>query len=146
MQRKVCKFLSKNSWWTLKCSIDRPKSICRIAKTHFWSQVRLSSRTDSIKLRFCSGLKLQGASCRNNALLFSNSIIDDIPVMAVQWILPKDSKNSSDFEDELVNLPVYGNALRTELLCTVNVRSGQKNSSEFHFYERGVAVLASSLE
>lgn len=53
---------------------------------------------------------------------------------------------SKKTEQDEVTLPVYGNGLRTELLCTIAVKAGQANSSEFHFYERGVAVLASSLE
>ena len=74
--------------------------------------------------------------------------MDDIPVLAVEWKMPgsaatgKASKN----DQQEVSLPVYGNGLRTELLCTINVKAGQANTSEFHFYERGVAVLASSLE
>ena len=55
-------------------------------------------------------------------------------------------KSSTDEGKENVALPVYGNGLRTELLCTINVKAGQPNTSEFHFYERGVAVLASALE
>ena len=93
------------------------------------------------------GLKLQGATCRGNALFYSRSIIDDIPLLAVEWKLPADvtsSKTKKEGED--VTLPVYGNGLRTELLCTISVRAGQANSTEFHFYERGVAVLASSLD
>lgn len=92
---------------------------------------------------FHLGLKLQGASCRNNALFYSNAIIDDIPLLAVEWKMMKTSSNETK---ENVTLPVYGNGLRTELLCTINVKAGQPNTNEFHFYERGVAVLASALE
>ena len=93
------------------------------------------------------GLKLQGASCRNNALFYSSSIMDDIPLLAVEWKMPNSTNAAEKKSDQQeVTLPVYGNGLRTELLCTINVKGGQTNSSEFHFYERGVAVLASSLE
>lgn len=93
------------------------------------------------------GLKLQGASCRNNALYYSSSIIDDIPLLAVEWKMPNDPALSQKKNDQQeVTLPIYGNGLRTELLCTINVKAGQANTTEFHFYERGVAVLASPLE
>lgn len=88
-------------------------------------------------------MKLQGASCRNNALFYSSSILDEIPLLTIEWKIPSTSKKTDQTE---VTLPVYGNGLRTELLCTINVKAGQANTSEYHFYERGVAVLASALE
>ncbi len=92
-------------------------------------------------------MKLQGASCRNNALFYSSSIMDDIPLLTIQWKMPTSTTSSRKENDQQeVTLPVYGNALRTELLSTINVKAGQANTSEFHFYERGVAVLASSLD
>jgi hypothetical protein len=92
-------------------------------------------------------LKLQGASCRNNALFYSSSIMDDIPLLTIQWKMPTSTTSSQKENDQQeVTLPIYGNALRTELLSTINVKAGQANTSEFHFYERGVAVLASSLD
>ncbi|CAF0861312.1 unnamed protein product [Adineta steineri] len=107
------------------------------------------SQIDSNKqnIFLITGLKLQGASCRNNALFYSSAIIDDIPLLAIEWKMPTDpalSQKKNNQQD--VTLPVYGNGLRTELLCTMNVKAGQANTSEFHFYERGVAVLASALE
>jgi dynein heavy chain 1 len=95
---------------------------------------------------YITGLKLQGASCRNNALYYSSSITDDIPLLAVEWKMPSGITSEKKNDQQEVTLPVYGNGLRTELLCTINVKAGQANTSEFHFYERGVAVLASSLE
>ena len=105
-----------------------------------------SSQIDAKKenVFLISGLKLQGASCRNNALYYSTAIVDDIPLLAVEWKMPTSPTKKTDQEE--VTLPVYGNGLRTELLCTISVKAGQANSSEFHFYERGVAVLASALE
>ena len=92
-------------------------------------------------------MKLQGASCRNNTLFYSDAILDDIPLLTIEWRMPNDPTLASKKTDQQeVTLPVYGNGLRTELLCTINVKAGQSNTSEFHFYERGVAVLASSLE
>lgn len=89
-------------------------------------------------------MKLQGASCRNNALFYSSAILDDISLLTIEWKIPSVSNKKTDQQE--VTLPVYGNGLRTELLCTINVKAGQANTSEYHFYERGVAVLASALE
>ena len=92
-------------------------------------------------------MKLQGAICRENALFYSSSVMDDIPLLIIEWKISKNTMSSQKINNQQeVTLPVYGNGLRTELLCTITVKIGQVNSSEFHFYERGVAVLASSLE
>ncbi|CAF0789670.1 unnamed protein product [Didymodactylos carnosus] len=88
------------------------------------------------------GLKLQGASCRNNSLHFSPDILSDIPALAIQWKL----HHAEKFLDNKIKLPVYANGLRTELLFTIDVKSGQENANECSFYERGVAVLASTLD
>ena len=87
-------------------------------------------------------MKLQGASCRNNALFYSSSIHDDISLLTIEWKIPSSKKT----DQQEVTLPVYGNGLRTELLCTINVKAGQANTSEYNFYERGVAILASALD
>jgi hypothetical protein len=73
--------------------------------------------------------------------------MDDIPLLIIEWKIPSNTATSQKKADQQeMTLPVYGNGLRTELLCTINVKAGQANTSEYHFYERGVAVLASSLE
>jgi hypothetical protein len=72
--------------------------------------------------------------------------MDDIPLLTIEWKIATSSHASNKIDQNDVTLPVYGNALRTELLCTMNVKAGQANTSEFHFYERGVAILASSLD
>ena len=107
-----------------------------------------SSEIDSNKenLFVIIGLKLQGALCRKNALFYSSSILDEIPFLTIEWKMPIDSTSTQKTNEKEVTLPIYGNGLRTELLCTINVKAGQANTTEYNFYERGVAVLASSLE
>ncbi|GLV39725.1 Dynein heavy chain 64C [Carabus blaptoides fortunei] len=86
------------------------------------------------------GLKLQGAQCRNNQLLLTSTIMMELPVTLLRWV-------RVSLEEKLntgkIALPVYLNSTRTELLFTVdlNVAPGQESHS---FYERGVAVLAST--
>ncbi|XP_055383630.1 dynein heavy chain, cytoplasmic isoform X2 [Condylostylus longicornis] len=84
-----------------------------------------------------TGLKLQGAQCKNNQLLLTSTIMMDLPLTVLKWI-----KTGSDRPGKLT-LPVYLNSTRTELLFTVDlaVAPGQDPHS---FYERGVAVLTST--
>ncbi|XP_055846761.1 dynein heavy chain, cytoplasmic isoform X3 [Episyrphus balteatus] len=85
-----------------------------------------------------TGLKLQGAQCKNNELLLASTIMMDLPVTILKWV-----KANSDVRVSKLTLPVYLNSTRTELLFTVDlaVAAGQDQHS---FYERGVAVLTST--
>lgn len=88
-----------------------------------------------------SGLKLQGAQCKNNQLLLTSTIMMDLPLTLLRW-LPAGG-NGGDVRSGKLTLPVYLNSTRSELLFTVDlaVASGQDPHS---FYERGVAVLTST--
>ncbi|XP_026482181.1 dynein heavy chain, cytoplasmic isoform X8 [Ctenocephalides felis] len=85
-----------------------------------------------------TGLKLQGAQCRNNQLLLTSTIMMDLPHTLLRWI-----RTSSERKTDKLSLPVYLNSTRSELLFTVDlsVASGQDPHS---FYERGVALLTST--
>lgn len=85
-----------------------------------------------------TGLKLQGAQCKNNQLLLTSTIMMDLPVTLLKW-----SRSAADPRAGKLTLPVYLNSTRTELLFTVDlaVAPGQDPHS---FYERGVAVLTST--
>ncbi|CAO1413898.1 unnamed protein product [Diamesa tonsa] len=86
-----------------------------------------------------AGLKLQGAQCKNNQLLLTNTIMMDLPLTLLRWI-----RNTSETQRSgKLTLPVYLNSTRAELLFTVDlsVAPGQEPHS---FYERGVAVLTST--
>uniref|UniRef100_A0A1B0B0C4 Dynein heavy chain, cytoplasmic n=1 Tax=Glossina palpalis gambiensis TaxID=67801 RepID=A0A1B0B0C4_9MUSC len=85
-----------------------------------------------------TGLKLQGAQCKNNELLLASTIMMDLPLTVLKWI-----KLSSEPRVSKLTLPVYLNSTRTELLFTVDlaVAVGQ---DPYSFYERGVAVLTST--
>lgn len=86
-----------------------------------------------------TGLKLQGATCKNNMLLLTNTIMTDLPLTLLKWV----RVGSAEHRPGKLNLPVYLNSTRAELLFTVDlaVASGQSPHS---FYERGVAVLTST--
>ncbi|KAH8272313.1 hypothetical protein KR026_001468 [Drosophila bipectinata] len=85
-----------------------------------------------------TGLKLQGAQCKNNELLLASTIMMDLSLTILKWV-----KISSETRISKLTLPVYLNSTRTELLFTVDlaVAAGQDSHS---FYERGVAVLTST--
>ncbi|GBO13876.1 Dynein heavy chain, cytoplasmic, partial [Araneus ventricosus] len=86
-----------------------------------------------------TGLKLQGAECKNSQLYLTLTISADLPVTILRWIKKTEVKPSGPE----VTLPVYLNTTRSELLFTVNLpMAGQQK--EHSFYERGVAVICSS--
>lgn len=83
---------------------------------------------------------MQGAQCRNNQLLLTSTIMMELPVTLLRWVRVSVEEKINNGK---IALPVYLNSTRTELLFTVdlNVAPGQESHS---FYERGVAVLAST--
>jgi len=85
------------------------------------------------------GVRLQGALCKNNQLQLTTTIQTELPQLQLAW------QRGDAGEDGLryITLPVYLNATRGELLFTVRLPiAGQQ--SEHSFYERGVALVAST--
>ena len=85
------------------------------------------------------GLKLQGALCRGNKLHLSSAIMSDLSLTRLRWSLMQQQKSSIG----KVTLPVYLNANRSEILFTVQLTIA-KPEEELSFYERGVAIIAST--
>ncbi|XP_044265029.1 dynein heavy chain, cytoplasmic isoform X6 [Tribolium madens] len=87
-----------------------------------------------------TGIKLQGAQCRNNQLLLTSSIMMELPITLLRWIR---TSGDEKITASKLSLPLYLNSTRTELLYTVdlNIAPGQDSHS---FYERGVALLTST--
>lgn len=86
-----------------------------------------------------TGLKLQGAQCKNNQLYLTSTIMTDLHVTMLRWTHgpPAEPKKSK------LALPVYLNSTRTELLFTVDLHIAPSQDPH-SFYERGVAVLTST--
>lgn len=86
-----------------------------------------------------TGLKLQGAQCKNNMLYLTSTIMTDLQVTILKWV----RRTSVDATEFKLALPVYLNSTRTELLFNVDLKvaPGQDSHS---FYERGVAILIST--
>ena len=82
-----------------------------------------------------TGLKLQGASAKNNKLSLDTKILNDLPLVNICWL-----KNPKETTSK-VTLPVYLNGNRSELLFTVDLEA---TSSEMDFFSRGVAFIAST--
>jgi dynein heavy chain 1 len=121
-----------------------------VAQTNSWSleelvlEISVYENAKNVKLDGCSfgltGLKLQGANCTNNKVNLSVNIVNDFPLAVIRWakaenLSPKKNVNK-------INLPVYLNSTRSELLFKIDMETDQ---NENLFYMRGVAILASNL-
>ncbi|XP_074643936.1 cytoplasmic dynein 1 heavy chain 1-like isoform X2 [Tubulanus polymorphus] len=140
-----------------------------VAQANHWSLEELYldvhvSDGNNVNLDDCSfgitGLKLQGATCKNNKLMLSTIISTDLPVTTITWVrVPVDDFNllctsTKESQSQIdptnkgnkVTLPVYLNATRSHLLFTVDFDTEGEGSGKDHsFYERGVALISSPL-
>lgn len=72
----------------------------------------------------------------------SSSISTELNLTLFKWIRGTEKKPQAN---AMITLPVYLNATRSELLFPIELESADNSLNEFHFYERGVAVLSSSI-
>lgn len=86
------------------------------------------------------GLKLQGAECNQNKISLSLNILNNFNVSVVRWL--RTSTEVKAAMKKKINLPIYLNSTRSELLFTINIDADQSENS---FFMRGVAILASNL-
>jgi len=87
-----------------------------------------------------TGLKLQGAAWKDG-LQLSADVLSDIPDVILTWVKSDPKVN---LQDGKILLPVYLNSTRDDLLFTVDMKI-VKQQDKYSFYERGVAILASTL-
>lgn len=87
-----------------------------------------------------SGLKLQGAVWKDG-LQLSADVLSDMPSVALTWVKVDPAVN---IHDGKIYLPVYLNSTRDDQLFTVDLKIVNKQD-KYSFYERGVAILASTL-
>ena len=89
-------------------------------------------------------LKLQGGTCHNNQLKISGDIMTDLHVARLRWLnktqIPMESAKKTE---KTINLPVYLNATRSDVLFTANFAVAP-DQNEPAYYERGVALIAST--
>jgi len=119
-----------------------------VAQANSWSleelslDVTVADEADQPSFDDCSfaveGLKLSGAVCRGNQLAVSNEISTNLHLTRLRWV-----RNTEGDSGLLIQLPVYLNSSRANLLFTVNLplAAGQKKTD---FHERGVAIIAST--
>jgi len=123
-----------------------------VAQANSWSLEELSldvtvegageEQTSNSMTDECSfnveGLKLSGAVCIDNMLSISNEISTNLHLTRLKWI-----KKEEEEVQSLLQLPVYLNSTRANLLFTVEMamKQGQKKSD---FHERGVAIISST--
>lgn len=109
-----------------------------------------SSSTGKPSLDECSfgltGLMLQGAICKNNKISLSPNIVNNFNVAVLRWsrevAATEIVEKKTPAAGTKINLPVYLNSTRSELLFTINMDTDQ---SESLFFMRGVAIIASNL-
>lgn len=86
------------------------------------------------------GLKLQGAVSQANKLHLTSAMMTDLSLTRLRWTR---LQGAEQVQDGTVTLPVYLNANRTEILFTVDLNVA-KPEEKLSFYERGVALVAST--
>ncbi|RWS31185.1 Dynein heavy chain: cytoplasmic-like protein [Leptotrombidium deliense] len=122
-----------------------------VAQANGWSLEELAlcveimnSDAQDISMDECTfgvtGLKLQGAEAKKNKLYLTNTIMTELSVICLRWIRSTGDEKKAT---KKVNLPVYLNSNRSELLFTVDLETGEKEI-ESRFYERGVAFICST--
>jgi len=94
------------------------------------------------------GLKLQGAVSNGNKLSLTSAIMSDLPLTRLRWthVQPTGSGQQGSAVKQpagRVTLPVYLNANRANIIFTVDLQVA-KLDEELSFYERGVALIAST--
>jgi dynein heavy chain 1 len=124
-----------------------------VAQSHSWSleelqlEITVYENRAQVSLDQCSfaltGLKLQGAICTNNKINLSTNIVNNFNVAVIKWTRISEASSAvTASKAKIINLPIYLNSTRAELLFTINMETEQ---NENQFYMRGVAILASSL-
>eukprot|EP00051_Salpingoeca_urceolata_P022681 m.374555 g.374555 ORF g.374555 m.374555 type:complete len:4634 (-) comp20005_c1_seq12:280-14181(-) len=88
-----------------------------------------------------TGLRLEGAACRGATLSLSTAPYSKLPLTIFRW---NDSGAGSVMGGNFVELPVYLNATRGQIVVKVNLVPGAGTTSDI-FYQRGVALLCSGL-
>ena len=86
-------------------------------------------------------LKLQGATCGNNSLSISSTIITDLHTARLRWLLR--SQVPDKCPGRSISLPVYLNATRSDVLFQADFELAP-GQDQFTFHERGVALVAST--
>ena len=121
-----------------------------VAQTNSWSleelilEISIYDTVKNVKFDECSfgliGLKFQGAVSTNNKVSLSINVTNDLPVSVIRWSKAESVKTPSG--SKKINLPVYLNSTRADLLFKLDMETDQ---NENQFYMRGVAILASNI-
>jgi len=119
-----------------------------VAQANSWSleelslDVTVADEQDQPSFDDCSfaveGLKLSGAVCRSNQLFISSEILTALHLTKLRWI-----RTNEDRKENMIELPVYLNSTREQLLFTIDLPVSQ--GEEMHeFRERSVAIISST--
>lgn len=95
------------------------------------------------------GLKLQGAVSNGNKLYLTSAIMYDLPLTRLRWTRVQPTGTGQQGSGAVkqpagrVTLPVYLNDNQSNILFTVDLQVA-RHDQELCFYERGVALIAST--
>ena len=124
-----------------------------VAQANSWSleelylDIYIGNNDDAISMDdFSFGiekLKLQGGTCINNQLKISADIMTDLHVARLRWLNKNQTSKDAKKQERTINLPVYLNATRSDVLFTADFAVSQGENEQV-YYERGVALIAST--
>ena len=87
-------------------------------------------------------LRFEGATCAGDVLALTHDMVTVPGTTVLRWVhAPEGSKYK---DTERVELPIYLNSTRANLLLTVDLRASP-GVTQHTFYERGVAIICSAL-
>jgi dynein heavy chain 1 len=121
-----------------------------VAQAHGWSLEKLVMELDvrrdandvpaADKRSFLlTGLRIDGATCAGDVMSLATVPSVTLPLTALKWSLAPETPRT-----DTVQLPVYLNATRANLVFMVSLRPGAGLTQDV-FYKRGVALLCSAL-
>ena len=104
--------------------------------------IKLLSTTRKLGFHKLQSFFFPSTESKNNLLQLSSMIQTDLHMTCLQWVrLGADDKIQMA---QKVELPVYLNATRADLLFTV-ILTCEKGLTADHVYERGVALLSTTI-
>lgn len=122
-----------------------------VAQAHSWSLEKLVMQLDVRKGAndvppadrssfLITGLRIDGATCAGDVLSLTSVPFSTQPLTVLRWALAPDTPTS----DTVIQLPLYLNATRANLVSMVGMRPAAGLTQDV-FFKRGVALLCSSL-
>jgi dynein heavy chain 1 len=122
-----------------------------VAQAHKWSLEQLSMELDVVGTDraltdcefMCSRLRFEGAIAEGTTLNLVDETTKVAPLTVLRWVNTEENVGTNSGK-KVVNIPIYLNATREDLLTTVPFLPGG-GRDENEFYQLGVAIVCSAL-